>query len=83
MPSPLRSEHGDHDGAVSYWVLHYKRFTKGLRSGKNSTVILDPSGETQPDAFCGFRRALGRMSIGLTLALTARSTRSKAHRSPT
>jgi Uma2 family endonuclease len=49
IPSPVRSEHGDYDDVVSYWIVHYKRFTKGLRSGKNSTIMLDGSGETQPD----------------------------------
>ncbi len=49
MPSPMRNEHGEYDEDVAYWICHYKRFTKGLRSGKNSTVILDEIGETQPD----------------------------------
>jgi len=49
MPSPLRTEHGEYDDDVAYWLVHYKRHTKGLRSGKNSTVILDVIGETQPD----------------------------------
>src|ERR1700761_9348801 len=49
MPSPVRSEHGDYDDVVGYWIVHYKRFTKGLRSGKNSTIMLDEIGETQPD----------------------------------
>jgi Uma2 family endonuclease len=49
MPSPLRNEHGEYDDSVALWIGLYKRSTKGLRSGKNSTVILDHSGETQPD----------------------------------
>jgi Uma2 family endonuclease len=59
MPSPLRGEHGEYDDVVSYWVVHYKRLTKGLRSGKNSTVILDSSGETQPDGHLRIPQALG------------------------
>src|SRR5208337_5107125 len=31
MPSPLRFDHGDTDIDVSYWLGHYKRFTKGVR----------------------------------------------------
>ena len=49
MPSPLRNEHGEHDDHVAFWVVRYKRSAKGLRSGKNSTVILGRFGETQPD----------------------------------
>ncbi len=49
MPSPLRGEHGEYDGDLALWTGLYKRATKGLRSGKNSTVILDEIGETQPD----------------------------------
>ncbi len=49
MPSPMRNEHGEHDEDVAVWTGLYKRATKGLRSGKNSTVILDEIGETQPD----------------------------------
>lgn len=50
MPSPVRSEHGDFDDVVSYWLVHYRRHTPGLRSGKNVTTILGDSGEVQPDS---------------------------------
>ncbi len=49
MPSPIRNEHGETDDDVSVWTGLYKRSTKGIRSGKNSTVILDEIGESQPD----------------------------------
>jgi Uma2 family endonuclease len=49
MPSPVRSEHGDYDDTVALWTGLYRRATKGLRGGRNSTVILDESGECQPD----------------------------------
>lgn len=49
MPSPLRNEHGEYDDHVAFWVVRYKRSAKGLRSGKNSTVMLGRFGETQPD----------------------------------
>src|SRR3954470_24036397 len=50
MPSPVRGEHGGTDDTVSYWLGHYRRFTKGLESGKNVTTILGKYGETQPDS---------------------------------
>src|SRR4029077_6328281 len=45
MPSPVRNEHGEYDEDLAVWIGLYKRATKGLRSGKNSTVILDEVGE--------------------------------------
>jgi Uma2 family endonuclease len=59
MPSPVRNEHGDYDDTISLWVGLYKRSTKGLRSGKNSTVILDEIGETQPDGHLRIPQELG------------------------
>ena len=59
MPSPVRNDHGEPDDDVTYWLGHYKRHTKGLRSGKNSTVILDVSGEVQPDGHLRIPQALG------------------------
>jgi len=67
MPSPVRSEHGDYDDTISLWVGLYKRSTKGLRSGKNSTVILDESGESQPDGQLRIPQELGgqtRIELG-------------------
>ena len=62
MPSPVRNEHGEYDDVVAYWLVHYKRYTKGLRSGKNSTVILDVIGETQPDGHLRIPQELGGQS---------------------
>jgi hypothetical protein len=59
MPSPLRLEHGGYDDLVSYWTGHYRRFTKDLRGGKNCTVILDVSGECQPDGHLRIPHELG------------------------
>lgn len=59
MPSPLRSEHGDYDDVVAYWTGHYRRYTRGLRGGRNSTVILDRSGECQPDGQVRILEELG------------------------
>jgi Uma2 family endonuclease len=59
MPSPVRNDHSEPDDDISYWYGHYKRATKGLRSGKNATVILGPFGETQPDGHLRIPQALG------------------------
>ncbi len=59
MPSPVRSEHGDYDEVVALWTATYRRATKGLRGGRNSTVILDISGECQPDGQLRIPQALG------------------------
>jgi Uma2 family endonuclease len=49
MPSPLSADHGEPDNDVSGWLFHYKRFTPGVRSPNDATVILDQWGEPQPD----------------------------------
>jgi Uma2 family endonuclease len=59
MPSPLRLEHGGYDDVVAYWTGHYRRFTKGLRGGRNCTVILDENGECQPDSHLRIPQELG------------------------
>ena len=59
MPSPVRNEHGEHDDHVASWIVRYKRSAKGLRSGKNSTVILGHFGETQPDGHLRIPEELG------------------------
>jgi Uma2 family endonuclease len=59
MPSPVRSEHGDYDEVVALWTASYRRKTKGLRGGRNSTVILDISGECQPDGQIRIPEAFG------------------------
>jgi Uma2 family endonuclease len=59
MPSPLRNEHGGTDDTVSYWIGHYRRFTKGLVAGKNVTTILGESAETQPDSQLRIPKELG------------------------
>jgi hypothetical protein len=59
MPSPVRSEHSEPDDNMSYWCVQYKRATPGVRSGKNSTIILGPFGEVQPDGHLRIPEALG------------------------
>jgi len=62
MPSPVRSEHGGFDDVAVYWTGHYRRFTKGVRGGSNCTVILDESGECQPDGHLRIPQELGGLS---------------------
>jgi Uma2 family endonuclease len=49
MPSPLGSDHGLTDRAVSYWLGHYERFTPGTAGANNASVFLGAWGEPQPD----------------------------------
>ena len=62
MPSPLRDSHGETDKDVSYWLGHYKRFTRGVRSPNNVTVKLGPKGESQPDTQLRIPAELGGQS---------------------
>jgi Uma2 family endonuclease len=59
MPSPVRSEHSGYDEVAAAWTVLYRRATKGLRGGRNATVILDISGECQPDGHLRIREGLG------------------------
>jgi hypothetical protein len=62
MPSPVSVDHADSDDLVGYWYVHYRIRTVGLRSGKNSTVILGRFGEVQPDGHLRIPEALGGQS---------------------
>ena len=59
MPSPMRNEHGEYDGYMVVLVGLFKRATKGVHMGVNSTVILDEMGETQPDGHLRIPQDLG------------------------
>jgi len=59
MPSPVRNEHADFDEDLAIWTGLYRRATKGLRGGKNATVILDEFGEIQPDGQLRIPQQLG------------------------
>jgi hypothetical protein len=59
MPSPLRYEHGTRDVPVSYWLGHYRRFTKGVESASIVTTILGERGEVQPDSQLRIPEELG------------------------
>ncbi len=50
MPSPLRSAHGGIDHLLSFWLMHYRRFTPRLESGANVTTQLSGDDEVQPDS---------------------------------
>jgi Uma2 family endonuclease len=49
MPSPLKADHGDLHGEVLAWLKMYKAATPGTRALDNSTTILGPLSEPQPD----------------------------------
>jgi hypothetical protein len=49
MPSPSSNDHGEQNNDVGGWLFHYKRFTPGVRSPNDATVILDELAELQPD----------------------------------
>jgi hypothetical protein len=49
MPSPLFDDHGGTGDIVAYLLVHYLRFTPGLRSGGNVSTILGDDDEVQPD----------------------------------
>lgn len=59
MPSPLFNDHGEADEDIGYWLVHYKRFTKGVRSSGNATTILGNFGEVQPDCQLRIPEELG------------------------
>lgn len=62
MPSPLSYEHGAPDADLSYWLGHYKRFTRGLGAAANATVQFENYGEPQPDLQLRIPEELGGQS---------------------
>jgi Uma2 family endonuclease len=62
MPSPMREDHGEKSREVSGWLLHYQRFTRGIRGADNVTVNLGDFGEPQPDGILSIPEALGGLS---------------------
>src|SRR3954468_275251 len=62
MPSPLSERHGYSTCNISGWIFHYRRFTPGLRSASNATVVLGDFGEPQPDHCLYVPQALGGRS---------------------
>jgi len=59
MASPVSVDHAEEDDNVGGWLFHYRLSTKGLGSGKNSTVILGEFGEVQPDGHLRIPEELG------------------------
>ncbi len=59
MPSPVRNDHGEFDDDLALWYGQYKLAARGVRSGKNSTVILGEFGEVQPDGHLRIPEELG------------------------
>jgi Uma2 family endonuclease len=62
MPSPLLNDHGEMDEHVGYWLSHFKRFTPGLRSPRNTSTILGRDSEVQPDCQLRIPQELGGQS---------------------
>jgi Uma2 family endonuclease len=50
MPSPLKPPHGRADSDVIWWLNHYRMATPGTDNVSNTTQILGPRSEPQPDA---------------------------------
>ena len=50
MPSPVSTDqHGDPHTLLTYWCVHYRRFTLGVRSSADGTLRLDQRNVPQPD----------------------------------
>ena len=49
MPSPLSLDHGWNNAPVVFWLMHYQRSTKGVRTAINASTFLGEDAETQPD----------------------------------
>ncbi|MDB5303985.1 MAG: hypothetical protein JWM97_1534, partial [Phycisphaerales bacterium] len=48
-PSPLKADHGEIHAQVMFWLGMYRANTPGTRVLDNSTAILGPDSEPQPD----------------------------------
>jgi hypothetical protein len=59
MPSPQRAPHGDAERLLARWLDEYMEATPGTHALQNSTQILGPDSEPQPDACLFIERAYG------------------------
>jgi Uma2 family endonuclease len=50
MPSPLGHHHGRSHTAASYWLIYYEEKTPGVEVLDNTSTVLGPRTEVQPDA---------------------------------
>jgi len=50
MPSPVKRRHGKHSKKVLVWLDLYESATPGVEGFDNTTVILSPNAEVQPDS---------------------------------
>jgi Uma2 family endonuclease len=50
MSSPQLFPHGESQSFVSHWLVEYRRATPGTKTHLNSTQIMGPESEVQPDA---------------------------------
>jgi Uma2 family endonuclease len=51
MPSPLKPRHGRMHTRVMTWLGHYEEETPGVEACDNTTAILGPESEPQPDGY--------------------------------
>src|SRR5262249_4710205 len=49
MPSPLKRPHGKMHSCIIHWLVEYVRATPGTEPFDNTTNILGPESEPQPD----------------------------------
>ena len=64
MASPVSHQpHGRPHTHVSYWLVHYARFTPGVDTGDNSTTRLDLGNAPQPDLLLRIPEAAGGTSV--------------------
>ena len=49
MTSPLFWDHGGSGRIAAGWLLHYQRYTPGVRGEENASVLLGQGSEAQPD----------------------------------
>jgi len=64
MPPPVRYDiHGQPHGDIMAWLGGYRAATPGVWLADNTTVLLDPNNEPQPDALLRIDESLGGNSF--------------------
>ena len=59
VPSPVAIWHGEHHGLLTGWLFGYRTATPGIKLFVDTTVILGPDSEPQPDAMLVIDPAFG------------------------
>jgi Uma2 family endonuclease len=63
MPSPLKRRHGRPHSQLMGWLVSYEEFTPGTESLDNTTNILGPKSEPQPDAMLIVQPEFGGQTV--------------------